>query len=166
MMRIQLKTTTTLTLALALGLGACSSKKAQGEGDAAAADTSAMAPTDVSTVQQAGPIAELGVVYFDYDSFNLTSASRADLEKAAEWLKSNSSRRVQVQGHTDERGTTEYNLALGERRSGAVKDFLISKGVSAEQLSTISYGEERPSVEGTDESAWSKNRRAEFYSAN
>lgn len=164
MIRFNLKTSTTLTIALVAALTACSSKKAQTDGDMAATDTAAMAPTDVSAAT-VGPIAELGVVYFEYDSFNLTSGSKADLEKAATWLKANAGRKVQIQGHTDERGTTEYNLALGERRSGAVKDFLISKGVAATQLSTISYGEEHPAVEGSTEAAWSKNRRAEFYSA-
>jgi peptidoglycan-associated lipoprotein len=160
------KTSTTLSLTLALfaGLSACSSKKAKTDGETAG-DTASMAPTDVSTTGQEGPIADLPAVYFAYDSFQLAAGSKAELTKAAEWLKTNSTRKVQIQGHTDERGTTEYNLALGERRSGAVKDFLVSLGVSAGQLSTISYGEERPSVDGHDESAWSKNRRAEFFSA-
>lgn len=153
-----------LAAIFALSLGACSSKKATSEGDTAA-DTSAMAATDVGATE-AGAIPELPAVYFEYDSFALTSESKMALNAHADWLKANSGRRVQVQGHTDERGTTEYNLALGERRAGAVRDYLVGKGVSASQLNTISFGEERPAIEGSDESAWSKNRRAEFFSAN
>lgn len=152
------------TVVLVLSLGACSKKSVKDEGDVAG-DTSGMAPTDVSG--SAGQkIAEIDTVYFQYDSFSLTSGSRAKLRTAAAWLKANGSKNVQIEGHCDERGTTEYNLALGERRAGAVKDFLVSQGVSSAQVSTISYGEERPVVSGADESAWSKNRRAEFVSGN
>jgi peptidoglycan-associated lipoprotein len=153
-----------LTVVLALSMVACSSKKPNAEGDNAG-DNSAMAATDMGATQ-GGAIPELPAVYFEYDSFALTSESKTALSAHADWLKSNSSRRVQVQGHTDERGTTEYNLALGERRAGSVRDFLVGKGVSSGQLNTISFGEERPAMEGTDESAWSRNRRAEFFSAN
>jgi peptidoglycan-associated lipoprotein len=148
-------------VALTLSLGACSKKKAMDDGDISAGDES-MNVTDLSAGQA---IPELPAVYFEYDSFNLTSQSRMSLDGYVAWFKANSSRAVQVEGHTDERGTTEYNLALGERRAGAVRDYLIGKGVAAGQVSTISYGEERPAVMGSDESAWSKNRRAEFVSA-
>ena len=154
-----------LVLSLVCGLGACSKKKTTDNGDVAA-DTTAAATTPVDTGPAVGtPIPELGAVYFAYDSFNLTPASKTALNKHIEWLKANPNRSVQIEGHTDERGTTEYNLALGERRSGAVKEYLTGKGIPASQLSTISYGEERPAVQGSTEASWSKNRRAEFVSA-
>ncbi len=153
--------------ALVLSLGACSKKKVTDEGDVAA-DTSAMQPTDVaaSGLGAGTKIPELGTVYFAYDSFNLSGSSKSGLAAAAQWLKSHPEQSVQIEGHCDERGTTEYNLALGERRAGAVKDYLVSQGVSSTQLSTISYGEERPAVQGTGEDVWARNRRSEFVSAN
>ncbi len=155
---------TLATIAIALSLGACSKKKVKDDGDVAG-DTSGMSATDVSG--SAGQrIPQLSSVFFQYDSFALTGASKTELRAAATWLKANSSQMVQIEGHCDERGTTEYNLALGERRAGSVKDFLVSQGVSSAQLSTISYGEERPAVSGSDEAAWAKNRRAEFVTGN
>ena len=149
-------------LGLTLAFSACSSKKHKDEGDTAT-DTS-MNPTDLSA--GAGTrIPELGTVYFAYDSFAISADSKGVLDANAGWLKSNPTRAIQVEGHTDERGTTEYNLALGERRAGAVKDYLVSKGVPSSQVSTISYGEERPVETGENEAAWSKNRRGEFVSA-
>lgn len=149
-----------IVLGLTAALGACSSKKAKDEGDSAT--DASMQPTDVAGVGQKIP--ELSSIYFAYDSFQIASESKAALDGHAAWLKAHSNRKVQIEGHTDERGTTEYNLALGDRRAGAVRDYLVSKGVPASQLSTISFGEERPAVQGSDEAAWSKNRRAEFVS--
>lgn len=146
-------------LALGIGFG-CSKKSQKTDGDMGQAG---MQPTDLSS-QMGAPIPELAAVYFEYDSFSLTAASRAALAGHAAWLKSNPSRMVQIEGHCDERGTTEFNLALGERRAATTRDFLVSQGVPAGQLSTISYGEERPAAMGSTESAWSKNRRAEFVS--
>jgi peptidoglycan-associated lipoprotein len=145
-------------LSLIVGLGACSKKQVKGDGDAAGD----MSPTDVSGTAGT-PIPELPAVQFAYDSFALTSSAKSALNDHANWLKANG-RNVQIEGHCDERGTTEYNLALGERRAGVVKDYLVGKGVPASQLSTISYGEERPAASGSDESTWSRNRRAEFVS--
>lgn len=149
-------------LVLGLALSACSKKQKQ-EGDSAG--DVAVQTTDLAGNMAAGQrIPELGTVYFAFDSFEVSSESKKDLDANATWLMANSATRVQIEGHTDERGTTEYNLALGERRAGAVKDYLVGKGVSPAQLSTISYGEERPAVQGSDEAAWAKNRRAEFVS--
>jgi peptidoglycan-associated lipoprotein len=148
-----------LTLGLPLTFSACSKKEVKQDGDASA--NQAMAPTDLGT---GAPIPELQAVYFEYDSFALTADSQSALRTHADWLKANSGRLVQIEGHTDERGTTEYNLALGERRAGAVKEYLVRNGVSSSQLTTISYGEERPSQMGESEAAWSRNRRAEFVS--
>ncbi len=151
-----------LSLALVSG---CSSKKPTDEGDMATTDAG-MNPTDLSGVPGVGQkIPELGPIYFAYDSFALTGEARRALDAHAAWLKANGSVNVQVEGHCDERGTTEYNLALGERRASTVRDYLTSQGVPGAQVSSISYGEERPAVQGADESAWSQNRRAEFVSA-
>lgn len=148
-------------LAMAMILGACSKKNTVDDGDAAAGDLGA---TDLGA---GSSIPELPPIYFAYDSFSLDSTAKSSLGGHAAWLKSNPGTNVQVEGHTDERGTTEYNLALGERRSSAVRDHLISLGVDAGRLSTISYGEERPDVSGaSNEATWSRNRRGEFVLAN
>jgi peptidoglycan-associated lipoprotein len=99
-------------------------------------------------------------VFFDYDSALITADSQRTLEKQAAWLKQYSSVKVTVEGHCDERGTREYNLALGERRAAAAKKYLVGLGIAASRVSTISYGKERPAVIGSDESAWGQNRRA------
>ena len=99
-------------------------------------------------------------VLFSFDSYDLDDTARATLDAQAAWLIRNSQVRVTIEGHADERGTREYNLALGERRALAVRDYLVSRGVSAGRMNTISYGKERPAVEGSDESAWAQNRRA------
>jgi len=101
-------------------------------------------------------------VYFDFDRYNLTSEARRTLEANADWLKANPTATVQIEGHCDERGTTEYNLALGERRANSALNFLTQLGVDGSRLSTISYGEERSANPGHDEVAWSENRRSEF----
>ena len=106
--------------------------------------------------------AVLKPVYFDFDKHDLRDDARATLAANAEWLKGNASWRILVEGHCDERGTNEYNLALGDRRANAAKNYLISAGVNAGRIRTISYGEERPGDPGHDEMAWTKNRRADF----
>lgn len=98
-------------------------------------------------------------VFFAYDSSELSGEGRAVLEKQAAWLNQYANVAITIEGHSDERGTREYNLALGERRAQAVKNYLVSLGVSDSRLNTISYGKERPAVMGTDEEAYSKNRR-------
>jgi peptidoglycan-associated lipoprotein len=105
---------------------------------------------------------KLDTVYFDYDSFTLQPPARQALERNAAWLQANPTTRITIEGHCDERGSDEYNLALGERRALAVKGYLTALGIAGERLATVSYGEERPVVAGHDESAWAKNRRAEF----
>jgi len=98
-------------------------------------------------------------VYFDYDSAAIRSDAEATLKKFADFAKANDVKGVTLEGHCDERGTREYNLALGDRRAVAIKKYLVGLGMSPEQLTTISYGKERPAVEGHDEAAWAKNRR-------
>jgi len=99
-------------------------------------------------------------VFFGYDSSSLSSESQSTLDRQAAWLKQYPDVNVTVEGHCDERGTREYNIALGERRATATKKFLNSLGISSKRISTISYGKERPAVVGSDESAFSQNRRA------
>jgi len=105
-------------------------------------------------------------VFFATDSSVVDSAGQAALDKQAAWLKDNTSVSVTLEGHADERGTREYNIALGERRATAAKSYLVSQGVSASRINTLSYGKERPAATGNDESAWSQNRRAVTVIAN
>lgn len=102
------------------------------------------------------------VVYFDYDESEIRSDSEAKLRAKVEILRANPSLRVRIEGHADERGSTEYNLALGTRRAEAVRQFFTSFGIDASRFAITSYGEERPAAEGSSEDAWSQNRRAEF----
>ena len=101
-------------------------------------------------------------IYFDYDKADLKPEAQAILEKKARFLEENSSYSVRIEGNCDERGTNEYNLALGERRADAAKKYLTSLGISAYRITTVSYGEEKPVDTGHNEAAWSKNRRDEF----
>ena len=101
-------------------------------------------------------------VYFAFDNSSLTTEARETLLSQARWLKENGNATVIIEGHCDNRGTEEYNLALGSRRAQSVKDFLVNAGVEPSRIVTISYGEERPVVQGNNEEAWAKNRRAEF----
>ena len=112
------------------------------------------------TVQQLQ--AQLHTVYFDFDKFDLSETSRGILRTNAQVLKDNSAFNVVVEGHCDERGSIEYNLALGERRANATRDYLVTLGVSASRIRIVSYGEEKPADRSHGESAWAKNRRAEF----
>jgi peptidoglycan-associated lipoprotein len=100
--------------------------------------------------------------FFNFDKSVIRDDQKAALNDNVGWLKVNTQARILVEGHCDERGTAEYNLALGERRANAVKDYLVGAGISADRISTISYGKERPFVLGHDESAWKWNRRAHF----
>ena len=99
-------------------------------------------------------------ILFDTDKFNIDAQDQATLQGQAQWLGRYPNTRVTVEGHADERGTREYNLALGERRANSAKNYLASLGVSADRIQTVSYGKERPAAMGSDESAWEQNRRA------
>lgn len=101
-------------------------------------------------------------VYFDYDSSEVKSGEREKIEQVSQHLKNNSSQAVIIEGHTDERGSNEYNLALGERRAQAIRSYLVELGVTPDRIQTKSYGEENPAAMGIDESAWSANRRGDF----
>lgn len=102
------------------------------------------------------------VVYFDFDSSTVKPGERAKVQAVAARLRGEGTTKVRVEGHCDERGTAEYNRALGERRALSVREVLIAEGVSPDRIATLSFGEDKPSVLGSDESAWAKNRRAEF----
>jgi peptidoglycan-associated lipoprotein len=108
---------------------------------------------------------KLAPVYFDFDQAVILESQRQALLQNAEWLKSNPQAKIRIEGHCDERGTSEYNLALGQKRAEAAKRFLEGLGISSQRMMTISYGEERPVAEGHTEEAWAKNRRDEFVLA-
>jgi peptidoglycan-associated lipoprotein len=127
---------------------------------AASSDTGASARK--AEAVSAKELYELADVYFDFDKFNLKDEARTILKKHAEWLNKNKGVMVVVEGHCDERGTAEYNLALGERRANAAAKFLVDLGIDAKRIKTLSYGEELPLDKGHNEEAWAKNRRAHF----
>jgi len=104
--------------------------------------------------------ASMSTVYFDFDKSELKAATRDSLQKNAELIRKYDQWQVVIEGHCDERGSTEYNLALGERRANAVKEYYVNYGINADRLEIISYGEERPVDPGHNEAAWAKNRRA------
>lgn len=120
-------------------------------------------PVETEVVEQVieEPVVIDTTFYFEFDSANLNTAARAALMLHAEQLNANP-RSIRLEGHADERGSREYNMALGERRANAARDFLVLQGVDASMIETVSYGEERPAVMGGGEMAWSKNRRVEL----
>ncbi len=143
--------------------GAGASKPAVSKSDGGTA-TPAPTPAPMKAGPAAGSqedlVANVGDrVFFDFDKYNLAPDARATLAKQATWLTRYSSVTVRVEGHADERGTREYNLALGERRANSVKDYLITLGINASRITTISYGKERPVALGSNEQAWGQNRR-------
>ena len=106
-------------------------------------------------------LAKVGsTVYFDYDESSLTVEAQATLDRQAAFLKANPSIRIVIEGHCDERGTREYNLALGDRRASAASDYLVAKGVNSSRLTTISFGKERPAVGGSNDTSYALNRRS------
>ncbi len=104
-----------------------------------------------------------GVFYFDFDQATLSEQARASLDRNASFLREYPALRLRIEGHCDERGTTEYNLALGDRRANTVKEYLSQLGVETSRFLTVSFGEERPEDPGHSPSAWARNRRAEFH---
>lgn len=155
-------------VSVALVFSGCSSTGKRGQGEGASVEDGAGAQT--SGANQGGawtgspldnPNSPLynKVVYFDFDKSDIRSEFVDTLRAHAGYLNTNRSANVTVEGHADERGSREYNIGLGERRAYAIKRFLEAEGVSGGQVNTISYGEERPAVEGSTESSWSQNRR-------
>ncbi len=130
----------------------------------AACSNSQQAPVPASTTVTPGSVADFRQnvgdrVYFDTDMSSIRPDGRATLDKQAAWLKQYSNYQITIEGHCDERGTREYNFALGERRATAVRQYLVAQGLPADRIKTISYGKERPEVVGSDEGAWARNRR-------
>jgi peptidoglycan-associated lipoprotein len=112
--------------------------------------------------QDFAPVPDLADAFFDFDKYDIRPADAKTLDSNANWLKSNPNHLVLIEGHCDERGTNEYNLALGERRAKSTMNYLVSQGVQANRITIISYGEERPQCTEHTESCWAKNRRAHF----
>ena len=128
---------------------------------AAAAGSSSSSSTTEIQMSDAEKLAQVGYsVYFGFDSSELTGKAQAILDRQAAFLNVNPTMVVIIEGHADERGTREYNLALGDRRAVAVRDYLLAKGLNAARVRTVSYGKERPAVSGSTEGSWEFNRRA------
>ena len=117
---------------------------------------------DTANASQPGPQNVARTIYFDYDSYVIKPEFQSAIEAHARFLKQNGARHIVIEGHTDERGGREYNLALGQRRSEAVRRALELLGVRDTQVEAVSFGKEKPAVPGSDEQAWAKNRRAEI----
>lgn len=160
-----------LVSALALSVAACSKKKPEELPPAPVQTAPVPTPeTPPPPPPQTGPVpgsradflAQSGTdtVFFDTDSYDVDAEDQATLSRQAQWLAKYPNVSVTIEGHCDERGTREYNLALGERRANAAKNYLVSVGVPASRISVISYGKERPLATGSDEAAWAQNRRA------
>ena len=153
-------------LASALALSACAHKAPKElppePGPATSTDTGQMGGTVVpgSQADFVQIMAGADTIYFDTDKYNIDSTDQVALAKQAQWLQRYPAKRATIEGHADERGTREYNLALGARRAAATRDFLTSKGVAGNRMKTISYGKERPVAVCDDISCWSQNRRA------
>jgi len=156
-----------LAALLAAGLVACKSQSGPSSSPAGSSGAGEFRDTGPSGSGGGGayfPGSSPGLttIYFDYDEANLRSDAKSGLKSNAEFMKSNSASAVLIEGNCDERGSEEYNLALGMRRAEAAKRYLVDLGIESSRLSTISYGEERPAASGSGESAWAKNRRDDF----
>ena len=128
---------------------------------AGSTSSSASSSTTATQMSDAEKLAQVGnTVYFGFDSSELAGEAQATLDRQAAFLNVNPTMVVVIEGHADERGTREYNLALGDRRAVAVRDYLLAKGLNAARVRTVSYGKERPAVSGSNEESWAKNRRA------
>ena len=164
------KTATLLATAALIGLSGCAKKPPKQLPPAPPSTTTTTTTTTPPATENNGPtpgsradfVSQAGTdtVHFATDSSDIDSEAQSILTKQAAWLAKYPNMRVTIEGHCDERGTREYNLALGERRANAAKNYLISLGVSADRLSVVSYGKERPVDVGSNEQAWARNRRA------
>jgi peptidoglycan-associated lipoprotein len=164
------------TIALALALAAGCGKKAPKElppapqestdagTEAATEDTAGGVGTEALPGSRADFLQVVGMngdrVFFDTDMYDIDAQDRATLDAQAAWLQRYPTARVTIEGHADERGTRDYNLALGDRRANAAKNYLESRGIASSRMNVISYGKERPEALGSDETAWAQNRRA------
>jgi peptidoglycan-associated lipoprotein len=164
------------TLLLSALLAACASQSTTESNDSSSPGSAASSPArpgqpgavarvvapsgKASVAMDGGPVK--GTVYFDYDQFDVKPQYRPLIESHANFLRQSPQAKITLQGHGDERGSREYNLALGQKRSEAVRKMLLLQGARDGQVEAISYGEEKPAASGHDESAWSQNRRSEF----
>jgi peptidoglycan-associated lipoprotein len=160
-----------IALVVVLVLVGCSGKKKgtelEGGGPGGLTDESlgagggslALAKAGKYGAEDSGPLHD---IHFDYDSFELDETARQTLQENAQWLKDHPNARVEIEGHCDDRGTVEYNLALGAKRAAAAKNYLIALGIGRDRLTTISYGEELPICQEQSEDCWSRNRRDHF----
>ena len=144
-----------------LMLGACETASTGGDASGSGA-SSGDAQAPVPGTQEDLVVNVGDRVFFGFDEYTLTGEAQATLDRVAAWMQSNPSVTVMVEGHADERGTREYNLALGERRANAAMNYVAALGVDPGRMRTVSYGEERPAVIGSNEQAWAQNRRAVF----
>ena len=172
------KTLTVLLMASLLALGACSGKKVKpeaGAGGETVSSTAGGAQTSGAgggagsadgALGPSGPLGSQRIIYFDFDSSDIRPEFVDVVAAHGRFLAGNASIRVRLEGHTDERGSREYNIGLGERRAQTVKRALMLQGVKEAQIATVSYGEERPAAAGSDEAAYSKNRRVELVYIN
>jgi peptidoglycan-associated lipoprotein len=146
---------------VAMGAAGCKKKGPKGV-DA----TGGMSGTGEGLTGRAAQVQEaqnrLQTIYFEYDAFDLSSTAQETLRQDAKVIEQYPDVKIQVQGHCDERGSEEYNLALGDKRARSARDYLVNLGISPDRLTTISFGEERPVDPGHDDTAWAKNRRGEF----
>jgi peptidoglycan-associated lipoprotein len=154
-----------LILGLVIGCG----KKPEVEPEERPTDITERPDVDqepVDTLEDDGidrePVDAFKTIYFDFDKYNLRPDAKAGLQHNVDVMKENPGWRVLIEGHCDERGTVEYNLALGERRARSARDYMVSMGVDPDRIEIISYGKERPVDPGHNEAAWAKNRRCEF----
>ena len=146
-----------------VGLTGCASKKKTStDEDVAVEGMDETISLEVNGDSDSNTAGGLRTVYFDFDSAALRDDTRATLDANASFLNENGDVEVQIEGHCDERGGVEYNLALGERRSKAVLDYLVAMGVDSSRINTISYGKEKPVAFGHNDEAWSQNRRGNF----
>ena len=168
-MPAQFRTAAIALLASALALSGCASKPknlppdpgtATSTGAGAGAGGATAGPVPGSQADFLAFTQGDDTIYFDTDRFNIDSADAAALQRQAEWMRRYPAARASIEGHCDERGTRDYNLALGERRANAAKAFLVSLGIDGGRLATVSYGKERPVALGSNEEAWAQNRRA------
>ena len=158
-----------LLVATGFFLASCAATNTQqgGDVDAASSSTSSGSDSSITAGTQEDLIVNVGDrVFFEFDSSELTVDAQATLDAQAAWLMQYSDTNITIEGHADERGTREYNLALGERRANAAKDYLMTYGISSDRITVLSYGKERPVDSGSNPLAWSKNRRSVTVKAN
>jgi peptidoglycan-associated lipoprotein len=149
-----------LLFAAVLSLGACSSTPDPSTGGSASSTTTTTTSYGSLQEQLRGQVGDR--VFFEFDRYDLRPDAQATVQALAAWLNTNPQVTLTIEGHADERGTRDYNLALGERRANSVRQYLASLGTNTSRLAVISYGEERPEALGSDEASWARNRRAVF----